>query len=167
MNFTSNRLYYLCAFILITMKKLVYYLLLAFVLVSCGKDETSEQIDKDDQIISDYLAENNLTATRDDSGLYYNITKEGTGGHPNLTHTIVVDYKGSLLDGTVFDESTNAIELPLNNLIVGFQIGASKLRPGGSGIFYIPSQLGYGDKQVGVIPPNSILIFEIELVEFY
>lgn len=149
------------------MKNILYILLLLFVTVSCGKDETSEQIDADDKIINDYLTENNLTATKDESGVYYTITKEGNGGHPNLTHTIVVDYKGSLLNGTVFDESANAVELPLSNLIVGFQIGASKLRPGGSGIFYIPSQLGYGNKQVGEIPPNSVLIFEIELVEFY
>lgn len=142
-------------------------MLVGMMMMSCGKDDTSERIDIDDQAIRDYLSENNITATQDESGMYYIITKEGNGGSPNLMHTIVVDYKGYLMDGTVFDESTNAIELSMNSLIVGFQIAASKLKPGGSGTFYIPSQMGYGDKQVGEIPPNSILIFEIDLVEFY
>ena len=140
-----------------------------FVIVgtACKKDDQNEQADIDDAIIKEYLANNNISATEHESGLHYVITKEGTGGHPNLTHTVVVDYKGYLLDGTVFDESTNAVELPLSKLITGFQIGVNLLKPGGSGTFYIPSMLGYGDQQYGDIPPNSILIFEVELVEYF
>jgi FKBP-type peptidyl-prolyl cis-trans isomerase FkpA len=149
------------------MRYLVPLIVLAFILTACKKDETSEQANQDDAAINEYLVENGLTATPHSSGLYYDITKEGTGGHPNLSHTVVVDYKGSLLNGTVFDESTNAVEFQLNGLITGFQIAVSLLKPGGEGIFYIPSQLGYGDQQVGDIPPNSILIFEIELVEYF
>jgi FKBP-type peptidyl-prolyl cis-trans isomerase len=148
--------------------KYLYFLLLAVVFATaCKKDETSEQADADAAAINAYLTENGLTATQHSSGLFYNITKEGTGGHPNLSHTVVVDYKGYLLDGTVFDESANAVEFQLSSLITGFQIGVSLLKPGGEGIFYIPSQLGYGDNQVGDIPPNSILIFEVELVEYF
>jgi FKBP-type peptidyl-prolyl cis-trans isomerase FkpA len=142
-------------------------LLLAFILTACKKDDTTEQADQDASAINEYLIENGLSATQHSSGLYYDITKEGTGGHPNLSHTVVVDYKGYLLDGTVFDQSTNAVELQLNALITGFQIAVSLLKPGGEGTFYIPSQLGYGNQQVGDIPPNSILIFEIELVEYF
>lgn len=149
------------------MKKILSILLLLTVIVSCDKDDTSERIEIDDQLINDYLNENNISATQDDSGLYYVITKEGSGGHPGMGHTVLVDYKGYLMNGDVFDQSSNAIELQLSQLIVGFQIGVSLLKPGGSGTFYIPSQLGYGDKQVGDIPPNSILIFDVELVEYY
>lgn len=136
-------------------------------MMSCEKDDTQDRIDIDDQLIQDYLAENNLSATKDDTGVYYWITKEGSGGNPTLIHTVVLDYKGYLTDGTVFDESTNAIEMHMGSVINGFQIAVNKLRPGGKGTFILPSQLGYGDKQVGSIPPNSILIFDIELVEYY
>ena len=150
------------------MRKVFLFIALAVTLaVGCKKDETTEQADTDDKIINDYLTAHNLTATKDDSGVYYIITKEGSGGHPNLTHTVVVDYKGYLTDGTVFDESANALELQLAQLINGFQIGINKMQPGGKGTIFIPSQLGYGNKQVGVIPPNSVLIFDVELVEFY
>lgn len=149
------------------MRYLYPLLILTFILTACKKDETTEQADQDDAAINEYLVENGLTATQHSSGLYYDITKEGSGGHPNLSHTVVVDYKGSLLNGTVFDQSTNAVELQLNALITGFQISVSLLKPGGEGTFYIPSQMAYGDQQVGDIPPNSILIFEIELVEYF
>lgn len=139
----------------------------AIVGTACKKENQNEQAEIDDAIIKEYLANNNITATEHESGLYYVIKKEGTGGHPNLTHTVVVDYKGYLLDGTVFDESANAVELSLEKMITGFQIGLNLLKPGGSGTFYIPSMLAYGDIQHGDIPPNSILIFEVELVEYF
>lgn len=145
------------------------YLILIFVIftTSCGKDEHSERADIDDGIITEYLSANNLTASKHESGLYYIVLTEGTGGSPNLQHTVVVDYKGYLTDGTVFDESANAIELHLSQLIVGWQIGLNIMKSGGKSKLFVPSGLGYGDKQVGEIPPNSVLIFDIELVEYY
>lgn len=150
------------------MKKLIYLLLALLVVAgACKKEDDKEQYEIDDELIRNYLAENNIDATEHDSGIYYVITKEGTGGYPNLTHTVVVQYKGYLMDGTVFDESTNSVEFPLSQLITGWQIAINLLEPGGEGQFFIPSQLGYGDQQVGDIPPNSILIFDITLVEYF
>ena len=150
------------------MKRLLLILFaIALVAGACKKDEVKERADTDEQIILDYLEEHQLSATEHESGVYYIITKEGSGGHPNLTHTVVIDYKGYLTDGFVFDESLNAIELQMGQVINGFQIAVNLLQPGGKGTFFIPSQLAYGDKQVGDIPPNSVLIFDIELVEYY
>jgi FKBP-type peptidyl-prolyl cis-trans isomerase FkpA len=151
-----------------TMKKtLILFLLFAVIAGACKKDDENEQIAIDDAIIRQYLSDNDIAATEHESGIYYIIHKEGTGGHPNLSHNVVVDYKGYLIDGTVFDESVNAVELKLALMITGFQIGVNLLKPGGSGTFFIPSTLGYGDVGKGDIPPNSVLIFEVVLVEYF
>ena len=148
-------------------KTLMLFLLFAVIAGACNKDDENDQAAIDDAIIKQYLSENDIDANEHESGIYYVIDNEGSGGHPNLSHTVVVDYKGYLVDGTVFDESVNAVEMPLAGLITGFQIGVNLLKPGGSGTFFIPSTLGYGDKQVGDIPPNSVLIFEVVLVEYF
>ena len=148
-------------------RTLMLFLLFAVIAGACKKDDENDQIAIDDAIIKKYLSDNDIDASEHESGMYYVIEKEGSGGHPNLSHTVVVDYKGYLTDGTVFDESANAVEMPLAGLITGFQIGVNLLKPGGSGTFFIPSTLGYGNKQVGDIPPNSVLIFEVVLVEYF
>lgn len=143
-------------------------LILMFVLLStaCNKDKQSE-VDRD--LIEGFLSENNIEAEVTDEGVYYVITEEGSGEtNPTLSSTVEVKYKGYLLDGNVFDETTGSstIEFPLTNLIRGWQIGIPLLTKGGKGTFYIPSELGYGDQQVGTIPRNSVLVFDIELVDF-
>lgn len=139
-------------------------LFLAFsitILTSCDKRSDMEKIE-------DYLSRNNLIATPTASGLYYIITEEGSGGHPNLQSTVTVRYKGYLLDGNVFDETVGnqTLSWPLMSLIEGWQIGIPLLQKGGKGTFFIPSHLGYGPQKAGDIPGNSVLIFDIELVDF-
>jgi FKBP-type peptidyl-prolyl cis-trans isomerase FkpA len=140
------------------------FLLLAFTSLLFWSCKDKSDMDK----IEAYLADNNLTATATASGLYYIITQEGTGDHPNLLSSVTVRYKGYLLDGTVFDQTTGnqTVTFPLANLIQGWQEGIPLLKKGGKGTFFCPSDLGYGSQQVGSIPPNSVLIFEIELVDF-
>lgn len=115
-----------------------------------------------------YLDENTLQATRHSSGMYYNIEEPGTGGSPDLNSTIEVRYKGYLLDGTVFDQTTsgNTTSFALSGLVEGWQIGVPLLQRGGSGTFYFPSELGYGASGTTGIPGNSVILFEIELVDF-
>lgn len=133
---------------------------------SCKKDEDQAEID--DQIIQSYLKEHNLDAEKHASGLYYIINKEGTGEHPTLNSTVEVLYKGYLTDGTVFDETQNnaPVSFPLRSLIPGWQIGIPLMRPGGEATFFIPSDLGYGNTPQGDIPANSVLIFDITLLDF-
>lgn len=151
------------------MHKLLLLSLGLFFIVSCKKDlSPEEQLQKDIGLIRQYLADNNLKADSTGSGLYYIITKEGTGDNPPASSTVTVKYKGYLLDGTVFDETSGSstATFPLFNLIQGWQEGIPLLKKDGKGTFLIPSYLGYGSSPVGSIPANSVLIFEIELVKF-
>ncbi|MDQ6755404.1 MAG: FKBP-type peptidyl-prolyl cis-trans isomerase [Bacteroidota bacterium] len=117
--------------------------------------------------IQAYLTGNNLTATALPSGVYYKITQTGTGAAiANLCSNVTVKYVGKLTNGTVFDQTpTGATAVfPLGKVIVGWQKGLPLISAGGKITLYIPPSLGYGNSSVGVIPPNSILIFDIELV---
>lgn len=146
------------------MKKITL-LLFAVVLtfVACKKQEN---IDRD--LILEYIDEHNLDAHSTASGLYYVIEEEGIGDHPNIYSLVTVNYKGYLLDGTVFDETlpNEPIQFQLLQVIPGWQEGIQKFRTEGSGKLLIPSELGYGSDAQSDIPVNSVLIFDIELLSF-
>jgi FKBP-type peptidyl-prolyl cis-trans isomerase len=103
------------------------------------------------------------------SGLQYKVEKEGAGPSPTETSTVKVHYKGTLIDGKVFDSSYDRgepIEFPLNGVIKGWTEGLQLMKPGGKCTFYIPSDLAYGDRGAGQdIGPGETLIFEVELLE--
>ncbi len=107
-----------------------------------------------------------------ESGLYYTITKEGTGEHPPKGAKVSVHYRGTLVDGTVFDSSyqrNQPIEFSVGvgQVIPGWDEGILLLKKGAGARFVIPSHLGYGAQGAGgVIPPDATLIFEVELVSF-
>lgn len=105
-----------------------------------------------------------------ESGLQYRIVSEGTGIAPTFKDTVEVNYKGTLLDGTVFDSSYERNEpakFPLGAVIKGWSEGLSYAKEGGKIEIYIPSELGYGPQNYGPIPGNSALIFEVELIKVY
>ncbi len=145
-------------------------LLVLAALASCGDKTLSpeEQFVEDIRIIKQYLSDNNLTADSTTKGLHYIITNTGGGGNPNQQSSVKVKYKGYLTNGTVFDETTGdeTITFPLTDLIEGWQIGIPLLQKGGKGTFLLPSAIGYGPYATGTIPSNSVLIFEIELIDF-
>jgi len=104
------------------------------------------------------------------SGLQYKVITEGTGKSPAATDLVKVHYRGTLLDGTEFDSSykrNSPAEFPLNRVIPGWTEGVQLMKEGGKSIFYIPSNLAYGESGTpgGPIGPNQTLIFEIELLE--
>ena len=148
------------------MKNLNYLLSLTLVILilSCTKNKDYTQIDED--IIQEYIADHNLDAVATGSGLYYVIETTGNGVFPDLSSVVTVAYTGKLTDGSVFDQSSSAgISFPLTNVIEGWQEGIPLFSEGGTGKLLIPSALGYGSNAIGSIPANSVLIFDIELLD--
>ena len=103
-----------------------------------------------------------------ESGLIYEIIKLGEGEKPNATDKVEVHYHGTLEDGSVFDSSVDrnqTITFGLNQVIKGWTEGLQLMPVGSKFKFTIPPELGYGDRDMGSIPPNSTLIFEVELFD--
>jgi FKBP-type peptidyl-prolyl cis-trans isomerase FkpA len=113
-----------------------------------------------------YVAANHPAATLHSGGFYYEIVAAGTGTvTPELCSYVNVKYAGYLTNGTKFDENTTGTTFKLGQLIVGWQRGLPLIRAGGSINLYLPPSLGYGSSTVGSIPANSILVFNIQLLD--
>jgi FKBP-type peptidyl-prolyl cis-trans isomerase len=124
----------------------------------------------DEEIIKKYIADNKLKVTRTEAGLYYVITSAGSGDSPQTGQMVDVHYKGSLLNGDVFDSSEGkpplAFAYNTGGTIKGFDAGVGMLKKGGKATLIIPSHLAYGTQGAGdKIKPFSILRFDIELVD--
>ena len=136
---------------------------------TASTDETSSQdgvAQKNKEAGESFLAANKDKegVKTTDSGLQYQVTKEGTGPSPGATDSVTVNYKGTLIDGTEFD-SGKGISFPLNGVIKGWTEGLQLMKIGGSTRFYIPSGLAYGTTGSGAkIGPNATLIFNIDLL---
>ncbi|MDO5442081.1 MAG: FKBP-type peptidyl-prolyl cis-trans isomerase [Bacteroidia bacterium] len=103
-----------------------------------------------------------------ESGLQYKIIAAGNDVKPGPQDTVTVRYKGTLLDGTVFDEvpeDAEPITFTLNRVIPGWQEGMQLIGEGGKATLFIPSELGYGERGTQGIEPNSTLIFDVDLVK--
>ena len=109
-----------------------------------------------------YLHDNNITATEDSRGFFYQIVSAGNATKPNVCDVITFDYAGKLTNGTQFDAGSN-VTYYLSNLIVGWQEGIPLIGVGGSIKLYLPPSLGYGSSANGDIPANSNLIFDVSL----
>lgn len=102
------------------------------------------------------------------SGLQYKVIKEGTGPLPKATEAVVVNYRGTLIDGKEFDSSIKRgqpAKFPVSGVIPGFTEVLQLMKVGSKWEVYIPANLAYGPQGAGdMIPPNSMLIFELELL---
>jgi FKBP-type peptidyl-prolyl cis-trans isomerase FkpA len=168
------------------MKKLLFLVaLVAFISVSCKKTLTPEQrladtiskvqsenaaqLATDIEKIKKYITDNKLTATATPEGIYYVTEEAGLGvDYPTITSSVSARYKGYLLDGKVFDDSKGgAIAFSLQQVITGWTIGMQKFKRRSKGKLLIPSPFAYGaTPPSSTIPANSVLIFDIELVDF-
>ena len=138
--------------------------------VDCSKQSYKDSVALiDNQTIHEYIADSSLTVDSTANGLYYIIADSGRGTlHPGLNSSITVKYLGYLTNGTIFSRVGNApLTGKLSDLIKGWQYGIPLLKKGGKIKLIIPSALGYGCQTVGVIPGNSVLIFDIELLDFF
>lgn len=153
------------------MTKSAVWIGLVFLLGSCLKTEEVisplEQLNLDVATIDNYLAENGIIALKDASGIRVEIIQLGDGNlPPNLDNNINVKYTGKLLsNGSIFDSNTTTgITGRLSSYILGWQIGLGLLPEGSVAKLYIPSGYAYGTSGAGSIPPNAILVFDLELV---
>ena len=147
--------------------KYLFPLLILFIgFSSCQKRKARKQAEKDEDIIQQYIANNNLAAIPTGTGLYYVIETQGTGISCTSNSTVVATYKGYYTNGVVFDESPGTgVEFSLQNVIEGWKEGVPYFKEGGVGKLLIPSALGYGPDGTSSIPKNSVLIFDIGLLQ--
>ncbi len=116
-----------------------------------------------------YLTQNNITAQKTASGLYYVIETPGSAERPTASSIVTVDYQGYLLNGDIFDSSFSRgqpLEISLSQVIAGWTEGIALFGRGGKGSLYIPSSLAYGTRGSGPIGANTPIAFDIELKDF-
>ncbi len=142
-------------------------LILIFVLVgffSCTKS-TDDQYIEDIRLIESYIQLKGLEdVQKTEDGLHYQIIEPGDGISPTVTSKIKINYVGRLLNDNVFD-SGFGVTFELSGLITGWQLGIPKIKEGGKIKLIIPSRLAYGSRSTGGIPANSVLVFDIDLLE--
>jgi FKBP-type peptidyl-prolyl cis-trans isomerase len=125
-----------------------------------------ENIEKGAAFLEENGKEEGVITT--ESGLQYKVVTQGDGAMPSDTSNVTVHYEGKLIDGTVFDssyENGDPVSFALNSVIPGWTEGVQLMSEGSTYMFYLPSQLGYGERGAGpTIPGNSVLIFKVELI---
>jgi FKBP-type peptidyl-prolyl cis-trans isomerase len=143
------------------------------------KKEAAKTLAKDDKDLQEYFKQHNVQPQKTASSLYYTITKEGTGDMPKTGDTAVMNYTGTLIDGTTFDSNEDTafhhvsdfqFALGKGMVIKGWDEGIALLKKGSKATLYIPSSMAYGSQSrpggganPKGIPANSILIFTVEL----
>lgn len=163
------------------LSKYIFLLLIGFSLFSsCKKNEIAPLIDatvqaeREDEIIRQYLAENNLTAQKTDLGIYYIILEEGEGTKIPVTGNVVtMNYVGQVLYGRKFDSSYEnntplKFAIGAKKVVVGFEEAVKQMKIKESTRFFIPSRYAYGQSGITsggreIIPPFATLIFDIKL----
>lgn len=134
---------------------------------SCDK---KEQAKKDEETILEYLDYMRLEGfSRTEDGIYYKLLSEGSGNNPHAGSRVTVHYTGRLLDNSIFDSSYERgqpASFSLTQVIKGWQLAIPLLKPGGEGIFLIPSELAYGSSPPAgsSIGPNAVLRFDVRLI---
>ena len=142
---------------------LMFLSMMFFVQCSKNEDESNRE-----EILS-YIAAKNWQMEETETGLFYVVEKEGTGGYPTLLSTVKVHYRGYYLDDEEFDSSYRGgdpISFPLRNVIPGWQEGIPLFQKGGKGKLIVPSKLAYGSNPPAGIRKNAALVFEIVLIDF-
>jgi FKBP-type peptidyl-prolyl cis-trans isomerase FkpA len=160
------------------MRNLVWAILCFILFYSCKKDSGCGYNDQnivapvsEQQAVKNYLDSNNISATKDAAGFYYQVFDDGEGSNPNLCSQVELTYTGKLISGNTFEQKSAAFTL--GSSIEGLRKGITLIKKGGHMKLYIPPTLAYGSKEIKdesgkvVIPTNSILIFDLTLTTFY
>ncbi len=132
---------------------------------AAADNESTDNLAIADSFLEENGSRPNVVTT--DSGLQYEVIVEGTGSSPKETDQVTVHYEGTFLDGNVFDSSVQRGEpakFRLNQVIIGWTEGLQLMKTGGKTRFFVHPELGYGPGGRSGIPPNALLIFEVELL---
>lgn len=132
---------------------------------NCVPNNTGVPTTDEVNALKAYLTANSITATQDGRGFFYNIINPGSGATAGANSNISVTYVGKLTNGTIFDQNLNGTVFQMQALILGWQMGVPLIQKGGSIRLYLPPSLAYGCNQVGIIPPGSNLIYDINLID--
>jgi FKBP-type peptidyl-prolyl cis-trans isomerase FklB len=157
------------------MNRLLIVCFVALSLVACSKPGFSAQDKAANAAAAQAFLEKNAKApgvTVTKSGLQYKVIKSGPEGgpHPKRSDEVKVMYEGTLPNGEKFDSSYDSgapISFVLSQVVPGWTEGLQLMKPGDVWELYIPPELGYGENGKGPIPPNSALIFKIELLDVF
>ncbi|WP_108649297.1 FKBP-type peptidyl-prolyl cis-trans isomerase [Dongshaea marina] len=131
-----------------------------------AETEAKDNLAKGEAFLKKNATEDGVKVTK--SGLEYKVIKLGNGPKPTKDDVVKVDYTGTLIDGTKFDSSVDRGEpatFPLGQVIPGWTEGLQLMPVGSEFKFFIPAKLAYGEHNAGMIPPNSVLIFDVKLHE--
>lgn len=154
-----------------SMQKIKFSLLFIITLISlwgCKKNTTCtpKTVASEVATMQSFANANGMTVQTHSSGMLYQIVNPGSGLTPSLTSRVSVRYTGKLMNGTIFDSNTGVpVQFLLNQVIAGWQLGLPLIKKGGTIRLIIPSSLAYGCSATGPIPGDSVLYFEIELVD--
>lgn len=143
------------------MKQLLFFTLV-IILTACSTYSEDDKQNFDSEI-SEYLEKHNLDCKKSESGIYYKILEEGEGDFIQFNDVVFATYQGKLLNGKIFDEQKEPIQLKFDDMIMGWKEVLLYLKKGSKVFVAIPPQLGYGDYDLDDIPKNSSLIFEIKI----
>jgi FKBP-type peptidyl-prolyl cis-trans isomerase len=146
------------------MKNHLFFLFLVFLLNSCTNYSDHEKKQFDDKI-QQLLKTKKWKMTKSDSGIYEEVIEEGNGKEIQLGDILICKYTGRLLNDNVFDHSEKAIELPLNSLIAGWKEVLIGKKNGAFVRFICPPHMAYGRSGREKIPENSVLIFEVKIID--
>lgn len=141
------------------------FALLTLVIFSSCSTYSDKEINEFDTEIQAYINEKGIECERSESGVYYKIIEKGDGKKVQFKDIISFKYRGELLNGLVFDESKEPVDFKLSQLIACWKEVLLELNEGGKAFLVSPPQAGYGNHELEDIPKNSILSFELEVVE--
>ena len=146
------------------MKKLIVLFSLMFVFAACETYSEQDKIGFDKEIKA-YLKKEHLDLVKTSSGLYSKKIKKGEGNYVQYTDSVSITYYGKLLNGKTFDYQVKPQTFAIRDLIAGWKEVLLSSKKGDEITMIIPPQLGYGSNKLDDIPVNSILYFEMKIVD--
>jgi len=145
------------------MKQFILCTLLAL-LAGCST-YSDEELGEFDKKIEAYLEKEGVVCERSESGLYFNIIDEGQGDYIQFQDRVSFTYTGTLLDGSIFDNQQDPVEFNVADLIGAWKEIMLQVKKGAKVYLAAPPQLGYGSNALDDIPANSVLIYEMEILD--